>query len=325
MPAAYILVGIGAGAASALLYAAAASGSPLALTLLYVAPLPILLAAVGWRHSAGLIATAVGAGLLLLSVGPKTGLYFVIAVGLPSWWLGYLALLARPGVDGRQPEWYPIGRLTLWCAALGALLVAASIPLIATSLEDYRAALRTLFEKAFETPGSADGGAILPRGQDPKALIELMTALAPGMAASFWTLASIFNLWLAGRITRASGRLARPWPDIRAMEFPRAAALGLAVAVALSFLPNLAGLVAELFAGTFLVAFTLLGLCVVHVATLRTPMRVFILFGFYTLLVLQPWIAVLLSLLGLAEQFVGLRRRFGPPPGGPPTAAANLP
>lgn len=303
------LIGIGAGAASALLYAAAASGSPLALSLLYVAPLPILIAGVGWRHVAGLVGAGVGAAALTLVIGPKTGLYFLVAVGLPAWWLAYLALLARPGATEADTEWYPVGRLLVWCAGLGAALVSATIPLVATDLEAYRAALREVFSSALS---AAPGGA-LPGGQDPKALIDLMAMIAPGLAATVWTIATIANLWLAGRICRASGRLVRPWPDIARMDLPRGAALGLAGGFLGSFLPGLPSLVAELFAATFLIAFTLLGLAVVHVTTLAAPARGLILFALYALLLIQPWIAIFLAGLGLTEQMFGIRRRFGAP------------
>ena len=51
-----ILIGLGAGGASALLFAAVASGSWLSVFLFYVSPLPIMIAALGWSHLAGLIA-----------------------------------------------------------------------------------------------------------------------------------------------------------------------------------------------------------------------------------------------------------------------------
>ena len=54
-----ILIGIGAGAATALLFASVASGSPLSVPLFYLAPLPILIAALGWSHWAALIAAIV--------------------------------------------------------------------------------------------------------------------------------------------------------------------------------------------------------------------------------------------------------------------------
>jgi len=41
------LIGLSAGAASALLFASVASGSPLSVLLFYLAPLPILIAAMG--------------------------------------------------------------------------------------------------------------------------------------------------------------------------------------------------------------------------------------------------------------------------------------
>jgi hypothetical protein len=321
-----LLIGVAAGSVSALLYAAAASGSPLALMLLYVAPLPILIAGVGWRHHAGLVGAGFGMVALALAIGPRTGLYFALAVGLPAWWLAYLALLARPGDTEADTEWYPVGRLVAWTAGLGALLVAATVPLVASSLEEYRAALRDVFSKALlgAVPGVEPPK--LPGGQDPKALIDLMAVVAPGLAATVWTLSSLVNLWLAGRICRASGRLTRPWPDVAAMDLPRGAALILAAGFLGSFLPGLPSLVAELFAATFTLAFALLGLAVMHVATRRVPARGLILFGLYAMLTLQPWIAVFLAGVGLAEQLFGVRRRFGPPPGGsPPTATAPLP
>lgn len=325
MQARLLPIGVGAGTVSALLYAAAASGSPLALALLYIAPLPILLAGIGWRHHAGIVGAVFGALALTLLIGPKTGLYFAVAVGLPAWWLAYLALLARPGEDGAPAEWYPVGRLVAWCAALGALLVAATIPMVATSLEEYRATLREVFSKALSSAGPAGQPPQLPGGQDLNALIDFMALLAPGLAATFWTLTSILNLWLAGRIVRASGRLVRPWPDLAWMELPKGATFALLGGFAGSFLPGLPSLVAELVSATFMMVFMLLGLATMHVATRATPARGFILVALYALLVLMPWISVFVATLGLTEQLFGIRRRFGAPPGAPPPAAATLP
>ena len=45
------------------------------------------------------------------------------------WWLGYLSLLARPvGANGSGDgiEWYPVGRLVLWAAIIGTLVVAVA-------------------------------------------------------------------------------------------------------------------------------------------------------------------------------------------------------
>ena len=61
-----VLIGIGAGAATALLFASVASGAVISILLFYLAPLPILIAAVGWSHWAALIALA---ATVLVAIG----------------------------------------------------------------------------------------------------------------------------------------------------------------------------------------------------------------------------------------------------------------
>src|SRR5919109_1267043 len=85
-----VLVGLGAGAASALLFASVASGSLLATLLFYLAPLPILIAGLGWSHWAGLVASFTAAAGLSATLGLYFFSVFLIGVGLPAWWLGYL-------------------------------------------------------------------------------------------------------------------------------------------------------------------------------------------------------------------------------------------
>ena len=63
-------IGIGAGVAAALLFASVTSGSWLSILLFYLAPLPILIAGLGWSHWAALIAalparSALGCGVRL--------------------------------------------------------------------------------------------------------------------------------------------------------------------------------------------------------------------------------------------------------------------
>src|SRR5215207_9936412 len=116
------LVGLGAGAAAALLFASVASGSMAAIFLFYLAPLPILIAALGWSHWAGLIAAASATTAVAILSGSLFIAVPVIAFG--AWWLGYLALLGRPATNGGGSalEWYPVGRLIMWAALIGTLI-----------------------------------------------------------------------------------------------------------------------------------------------------------------------------------------------------------
>src|SRR3954468_3741020 len=95
-----ILVGIGAGLVSALLFAVAVKGSLLAVVLSVLPSVPILIVALGWSHWAGLIAAAVGAVAMAIAFKFAAGAIFAIGWALPAWWLAYLALLGRPRPDG---------------------------------------------------------------------------------------------------------------------------------------------------------------------------------------------------------------------------------
>ena len=105
------LIGIGAGAAAALLFASVASGSLLSMLLFYLAPLPILIAALGWSHWAALIARRCGALALAAVFGSIFFLAFLAGIGLPAWWLGYLALLARPAGGAVTAQAPPSARM----------------------------------------------------------------------------------------------------------------------------------------------------------------------------------------------------------------------
>src|SRR5215831_15322532 len=133
-----ILMGLGAGAAAALVFGSVASGSALAFSLFYLAPLPILIVGLGWSHWAALIAAAAAAVLLAIEEA-LVSLAFLIGIALPGWCLSYLALLARPVAEGL--EWYPVGRLVLWAAVISALIVGALLVGMGPDAETLRATL----------------------------------------------------------------------------------------------------------------------------------------------------------------------------------------
>ena len=58
------VVAIGAGCAAALLFAVSAQSSLLAMTLAYLAPLPIMIATLGWGLDGGAIAAAIAIAVL---------------------------------------------------------------------------------------------------------------------------------------------------------------------------------------------------------------------------------------------------------------------
>jgi hypothetical protein len=318
------LVGLGAGACSALLFASMLSKSVLAIGLFYVAPLPILIVALGWSHWAGLLAAVAAAVSIALAVDPFYCLIFLISIGLPAWWLGYLALLARPtGAHGDQGgredigeiEWYPPGRLVVWAAALGALVVLIGLSQIgtdeATIRDTLRRAIETMLRAQMRVP--ADKPLDLPGIANP----EVLAMALPPAAAAVTTMTELLNLWLAGRIVRISGRLRRPWPEFSALRFPPATPIALAVAFGASFLPGTIGLAAGLPAASLLMAYAVLGFAVAHGITRHLPARGVVLFGIYAAVMAFGWPVLLMTLLGLIDTALDLRGRVaarGPPP-----------
>ena len=104
-------------------------------------------------------------------------------------------------------------------------------------------------------------------------------ALLPAAPAISTMGSLLFNMWLAGRITLASGRLQRPWPDLAAIVYPPATPLLLAVATGAGFLAGMPGLIASGFAGPLFLAYVLLGLAVVHYVTRGRSWRPFALWA----------------------------------------------
>jgi hypothetical protein len=296
------LVGLGAGAAAALLFATVTSGSPVAIVLFYLAPLPILIAALGWSHLAGLIAAATATAVVLILAGKVLIAIPVISFG--AWWLGYLALLARPASNGggQGLEWYPVGRLVLWAAVLGTLIVAAAVPNFGTDQQSLQAALRKSYERWFRDQST----------------VELLVLAVPPAAGVFSTITNVLNLWLAAWVVKASGRLTRPWPDLSAMTFAPSAAVGLAAAIAGAFLPDLLGLLSGVLAASLLMAFAFLGFAVLHAVTRGMSSRPFLLGGMYVATIIYGLPVLAMAALGLAEILLEVRtrvavRRRGPP------------
>jgi hypothetical protein len=296
-----VLVGLGAGAAAALLFASVVSGSYAAVVLFYLSPLPILIAALGWSHWAGLIAAASATAVIAILSGTFFIAVPVIAFG--GWWLGYLALLARPVANGSAEalEWYPVGRLVLWAAVIGTLVVVAAVPHFGTDQESLQAALRKIYAR------------LIP----DRAVIDLLVVAVPAAAAVFSTIINLVNLWLAARIVKISGRLARPWPDLAALTLPPAAAGLLAAALAGSFLPDLAGVLSGAFAASLLMAFAILGFAVLHAITRGLDSRGVVLAGTYAAALVMSWPVLAMSVLGLADTILNIRERIarkrGPP------------
>ena len=308
------LIGLSAGAAAALLFASVASGSALSVPLFYLAPLPILIAAMGWSHWAALIAALVASSGLAAVFGGFFFLTFLAGVALPAWWLGYLALLARPVATAPGGlEWYPAGHLVFWAALIAAGVVIGAMLSLGGDLDGWRNSLRGGLERMLKMPASESS----TDAATPDRLVDFLVAVLPPAAAVINTLTNVVNLWLAERIVKISGRLHRPPSDLSAMRFPAYAPLLTAAAVAATFLSGIAGIFSGVLAASLLMAYALMGFAVLHAITRGVRSRPFMLGGAYVAVIIFGWPVIVMSLLGLADTALDFRgrvlRRRGPP------------
>lgn len=334
-----LLAGIGAGLISAVTFASATTGAPLFQFVLFLlTPLPVYLAGLGMGWFAAVVAGLTGGIALAIFTHPVAGLAFAATQLAPAGLLTYLAQLARPIAAPASPagspaqaasvEWYPIGRLIVWTAVIAVILTTAMLLLLGQDVEGLRQSLREFMQKVIEQgmPEQASATATISDA-DLTTITEISLRLLPGLMSISIMGALLFNLWLAGRITLATGRLRRPWPDLTTFTFPAGTPLLLAGTILLAaYAPGMSALFAAAAAGVVFFAYVLLGLAILHHITRGNPWRPLILWSIYIgLLFFNPGLTLVLVIMALVEPFSPIRRGFlkpqtppGPGSNGPP-------
>lgn len=307
------LIGLGSGLVSALLfYSAARGGALLGKLLLFLTPLPSLLAGLGW----GWLPAAAGAlaGSLVMA-GAATlpfGVGYFLAVGFPAALVAYLAYLSRPSPhDQSAREWYPAGRLMAALSLYGGALPVLVLPLIGGSYDGLRSTAAEFFRR-FSTNAPEFGLKSLSAPQID-ALADFIVTVTPGAIAVYWLAIMTPNLYLAGRVARASGRLGRDWPDLPALAYPPGFSLLLALALLGSFAPGAIGIAGTSLTGALLFAYLIAGLSLIHfIARHRARWILWIVYA--SLLLLEPYAAILVAIAGLLDPILKLKQRLGSPP-----------
>jgi Predicted membrane protein (DUF2232) len=315
-----LLIAVAAGCASALMFASIMSGALISLLLLYLAPLPLMVAAIGWSPLAaviGGIAACIGLGAVF---DLSHGLAFAVTIVLPACWLGHLLLLGRPGelghdsADAPALEWFPIGRIVIWIAAMASLVTFVALLTLGTDIASISASLRSgltyFFTAVFNGPDA-------PSSAELDLWVDALIVLAPISAVVVAVPTLALNLWLAAKISATSGRLRRPWPDLRATALPPSTLAALSVALAFCFAGGMLGLFSKVIASALVMTYALIGFAVLHTLTLALRSRPFILSSTYVVVVMFSWPVLLVAALGIADAVFGLRQRYlrsRPPP-----------
>ena len=306
------MIALAAGAASALMFASIISGALISLVLCYLAPLPLMVAALAWGPRSAFLGGIAAAAGLGLTFSPSYGFAYALTVALPAWWLGYLALLGRPAAGSADGdlEWYPVGRILLWMVGFAALTTAAALLTLGSDAASINGVLRRGLLRMF-------GPDAAPVSEESEHWVDALVALAPAAGAAVTLMTLALNLFLSAKITATSGRLRRPWPDLRMVMLPPTTLAVLCVSIAFCFVGGLLSMLAEIVTSALTMAYAFTGFAVLHTLTLGLRSRAFWLATTYAIVLVFSWPVLAIAALGLADAAFGLRQRYlrtRPPP-----------
>lgn len=312
-----IFLGLAAGFISAIVFASATAGPMLSRLILFLlTPFSLYLAGLSLGFGPLLIGSAAATAIILLLSNPLTALVYAASEALPAIVLTRLTLTAREE-DGKL-HWYPLGRIIISAALISGALSFVYLAIQGADIEALTKAIRPEIENFAKSLASVPGGSEALGEAQIGELTSIVVASLPGAVSLSLMITALASLWLAGRVTLASGRLLRPWPDFSKIELPLGSAVLLVAATVLSFTSDRMWLLSDGIASALRLAFALLGLAVVHHVTRGSPWRGFVLTITYAgLLILSKHAMLILSLIGLAETAFHYRnsaQRAAPPP-----------
>jgi hypothetical protein len=301
----FILISVVAGIASALLAVAAATSGGAGVFISFLAPLPLMIAAIGWHPLLALIGGALTSAMLTEFLGWKNGLAFAATIMLP------VDLLSRAIWEVERDKL--VGAITLvscWYAAFAVVVMAFTV---SAELQGYQDIIRKRLEIVLQSAQFKQFADQLPAPGSPQSvkIIDLMVQIMPILSAASLTIMYVLNTWLAIKITRKSGLLNLEVTPVWTMRLPRWIVLAAVITLVASALPGYVGFLAELLSNGTTLALTFLGYAAVHDATRGTAGRSVVLTGLWTGTFLLAGIpALVMLLLGIAEIAFGWRDRI---------------
>lgn len=299
---------LAAGAAAAAMFATPFAAGVGAFAPLTLSGVPLLLAGLGIglaaAMGAGATAVALLAGLLaLLATGPEGLAVFTVLFALPVVYIVHMLGRNRTSVLG-YVEWYQPASVASWLAAAAIVAICLIGSMIAAGQSQIETVSHGLLEPLL-TAALPELGLFRTR-----AAADALAPWLPGVVGAVWLLALSVSTALAFAILRRHAALDRPVPRMASLRMPVWAPV-LAAAAALAWLWG-EGDVAYLARNALLiiaVPIFLVGVGTFHAIAARTTIRPVVLAVFYGFLIVFPPLAALVALVGVADQFLELRRR----------------
>ncbi len=302
-----------AGLAAAFAFLAGASGI-LGFLLANFAPLPLMIASLGWGASSGAMASAFAVALIISLTSFKLSLEFAALVAIPSVILSVLAQWRRTP----SSSFYPFSRLLAWITWVSTFVSMVDIAIWSSQNGGYEAAsaeiakrFQPLLQEMFAN------GPQLPPSVGFDDIASVFAHAIPFVSTALQVMFFSGCLWIAARVAQAPGQLARPFPEISAeTALPRDVLVILALAVGLLGGGMLVGSTSLALASGMIIigivaAYALQGLAVIHFTSRRVPLRgVLLTLIYFGILFLSLWPLAIAAGIGFVDAFHPLRRGF---------------
>ena len=299
-----ILIALGAGLAAGVLFVLPSRGMIAGVWLSVIAPMPLMIACMGYGLRTGLGAVLMGAAVCAL-MKPALSLVFLVSTAGPALLLAWLGVHMFAGGRRLEP-----GQLLAVVTMISILAVWAMVGFVGVSYGGLEEALNEIAQGVTEAmknmKGMEDGAGGVPLSD----FVHILVISVPAIMAFWSVLALSLNLWLAARVTMISGQLDQPWPDLPArLVLPRIALAAFALATLACVLPGEARVLASTAAVGLGVAFALQGLAAIHRLTRGRPGRPGLLTVLYALIfILFPLPLFVAAGVGVADNVKPLRR-----------------
>ncbi len=321
-----IAISVLGGLAAALIFAVVTRGGVGGLVLAHLAPLPIMIIALGYgvRHgaSAALLATAI----LSVYPHPIVGMVYSLMVAGPAWLACYAASGAPRGrrdfVTSNFPGWAALAPAVIIALTVSLWLIVASLSFgsVEEALNPIRARAYIVLDEMIKDNKSLEGKL------DPVALSGSVAMAVPAFIACYTVMIHIVNLWMAGRLTLVSGLLTRPWPDIaEGFRLPKYVGAVFLSGLALSLFNGPSAAVGYVLAATMGLILSFQGLAVAHARLRGRGNGMIILAAMYFIVGLLGWPLILFTFIGLTDLIADFRHRKSTVLPGPNETTASKP
>lgn len=305
------------GALSALMAFTGLWGDAVGLTLYSFCQVPLFMVALSLGLQSTLVGGLIGVVLLgaisVIAVHAQLSFSVAIAymagVGFPALVIGYFATLNRDNAKG-DVEWYPVGSILAWLTAgAAALLTSLSLGGFGTEGSEVFSQLRNAVILSL----SLQEGMELPPNFDQ--ILASILPLVPGIAGAMWLLMVATNAIIAQFVLVKMRKNQRPMPRMAEIELPHFTPIVVAI---FALLAAFGEGVWQNWGINMLIVLSvpllMAGLAVIHALIEKSPNRFLWLVIIYAIVfILSPFLGLvpllLIAALGLAEQWLNLRKR----------------